>query len=66
LKKCNDNIEKAIKEAIKLLELADEGDEAREDDGCGVLFGTVRDCAYSIKTSAETEKEKHIKTGRWD
>jgi hypothetical protein len=39
--------------------LADEGDANREDNGCGVLYGLVRDCAYKIRRLAEAEKEVH-------
>jgi hypothetical protein len=65
MKKVNENIEKVINTAIRLMELADKGDLCREDDGCGVLFGSVRDFAYSMKNRAEAEKQSHINKGRW-
>jgi len=46
--------------------IADEGDNDREDDGCGVLYGVVRDSAYKIRTLAEEEKARHINKGKWD
>jgi hypothetical protein len=48
-----------------MLEVADQGDAVREDTGCGVLYGVVRDSAYRIKKLAESEKEAHIKKGWW-
>ena len=48
-----------------MLKLADEGDAARKDVGCGVLYGVLRDSAYRIKKLAEAEREAHIKKGGW-
>jgi len=48
-----------------MLEVADQGDAVREDTGCGVLYGVVRDSAFRIKKLAEAEKEAHIKKGWW-
>jgi len=62
----NRNIEETIECARKLLFLADKGDMQRGDDGCGVLYGIVRDSAYRIKKLAEAEKEKHRLRGIWD
>ena len=56
---CNQHIRKALTLADALLSLADEGDEGRNDVGCGVLFGTIRDCAYKIRALAETELLEH-------
>ena len=48
-----------------MLGLADEGDGVREDTGCGVLYGIIRDSAFKIKKLAETERDNHIKKGWW-
>jgi hypothetical protein len=48
-----------------MLDLADRGDAVREDNGCGVLYGVLRDSAFRIKQLAEREKETHIKKGWW-
>jgi len=48
-----------------MIDLADQGDMDREDTGCGVLYGVLRDCAYKINKLAEQEKEVHIKKGWW-
>jgi len=56
---CNQQIRKALELADGLLSVADKGDEARIDIGCGVLFGTIRDCAYKIRFMAESELAAH-------
>lgn len=57
--KCNENLKRAIKLADQLLDLADQGDDAREDINCGVLYGTIRDSAYKIRTMARVEIQEH-------
>ena len=63
---CNENIRKALRMATDLMILADSGEMAMEDDGCGVLYGVVRDCAYKIRAEAEREREAHKGKGMWD
>jgi len=65
MKPCDENIKKTLKLAEEMLDLADKGDAVREDAGCGVLYGVLRDSAYKIRKLAETEKEAHIKKGWW-
>jgi len=65
-RECNDNIRNALKMATELVILADEGEAAMEDDGCGVLCGVVRDCAYKIRAEAERERDAHKAKGIWD
>ena len=48
-----------------MLNLADQGDVDREDNGCGILYGILRDSAYKLKKLAEDEKENHINKGWW-
>ena len=62
---CNETINRALELVRELMVLADEGDISREDVGCGVLFGTVRDCAYKIRSLAESEIAEHKKRGKW-
>ena len=45
--------------------MADKGDIEREDGGCGVIYGIVRDFAYKIKDLAEKEIVKHKNRGDW-
>jgi hypothetical protein len=48
-----------------MLEVADQGDAAREDVGCGVLYGVLRDSAYKLRSLAAAELEAHLrKRGR--
>ena len=63
---CNENILKVIENAENMLFLADKGDLQREDPGCGVLFGIVRDSAYKLRELARQEKQNHIRQGTWD
>ena len=46
-----------------MIDLANQGDIDREDTGCGVLYGILRDSAHKIRKIAEQEKEAHIKKG---
>jgi hypothetical protein len=48
-----------------MLTLSDEGDALREDAGCGILYGVIRDAAYKIRQLADAEKDGHIKKGWW-
>ena len=61
MKPCDEAIRRTLELVKDMLELADEGDAVREDTGCGVLYGVVRDSAFKIKKLAEAEKEAHIK-----
>jgi hypothetical protein len=49
----------------QMIALADRGDEDREDVGCGVLYGVLRDAAYKLKRMAEEEKRSHQEKGWW-
>lgn len=62
---CNKNLERALELARALLALADAGDAHREDVGCGVLYGTLRDCAYKIRALGEAEIAEHKRKGKW-
>jgi hypothetical protein len=64
-KAANECLKKTLKLAAAMLELADAGDAAREDVGCGVLYGVLRDSAYKLQRLAEAEREAHIRKGRW-
>lgn len=49
-----------------MIQLAERGDSDREDSGCGILYGILRDAAYKIKQVAEMEREAHIRKGWWE
>ncbi|MDR3567550.1 MAG: hypothetical protein P4L43_05940 [Syntrophobacteraceae bacterium] len=65
MKTSNEILTKTLQMTEKMVELADLGDEAREDVGCGVLYGLLRDSAFKIRKLAEQEKESHIRQGAW-
>jgi len=62
----NENIVKVLRLSREMMLLADTGDENRQDKSCGVLYGTLRDAAYKIRTMAEEERLLHQKNGIWD
>jgi len=62
----NKNIKESLELARKLTVLADKGEASSRDDGCAVLYGVIRDCAYKIKGRAEREREVHKVLGIWD
>jgi len=66
MRPCDESIKKTLGLVDSMLQLADEGDEVREDSGCGVLFGVLRDSAFKLKKLAEAEKEAHIRKGWWE
>lgn len=65
MKACDKNIKKTLTLANYMIRLADEGDADREDIGCGVLYGILRDTGYKLKQLAEKEKGAHQKKGGW-
>lgn len=64
MKECDRVIMKTLDLVRAMIELADYGDAVREDDGCGVLYGVLRDSAFRIRKLAEKEREAHIRKGR--
>ncbi|PKN63491.1 MAG: hypothetical protein CVU57_18855 [Deltaproteobacteria bacterium HGW-Deltaproteobacteria-15] len=66
MRPCNKSIQKTIMMTEAMLALADQGEAAREDNGCGVLYSVLRDSAYKIKRLAEAEKQAHIRKGWWN
>ena len=66
MKPCNQNIQNALDLVQAMIRLADQGDAEREDVGCGILYGVLRDSAYRLKRLAEDEKARHIAKGWWD
>jgi hypothetical protein len=62
---CNLHIINTLKLVDEMIYLADQGDADREDNGCGILFGVLRDSAFKLKKLAEEEKLNHIRKGWW-
>ena len=65
MRPCDESIRSTLVLVDKMLVLADKGDHAREDTGCGVLYSVLRDSAYKIRQLAEAERDVHIKKGWW-
>lgn len=66
MRPCNENIKKTLRLAEEMLLLANKGDIEREDIGCGILYGILRDFAFKLKQVAEKEAEAHRAKGWWD
>ena len=65
MRPCNHNIRKTLNLVAEMIRIADKGDIDREDNGCGILYGVLRDSAYKVKKLAEQEKLSHIEKGWW-
>ncbi len=59
-------IEKSLAISHQLTILADQGEAQCRDDGCAVLAGVIRDCAYKIRGRAEQEREVQRLRGKWE
>ena len=66
MKPCDKNIKDTLQMVNDMIILANKGDLDREDTGCGILYGVLRDCAYKLKKIAEAERESHIRKGWWE
>ena len=53
------NLHRVIDLCYEMLEVADYGDRHRIDPGCGVVYGTLRDVAYKLRSLAEKELLLH-------
>lgn len=65
VKPCDHNIKLTIALTQEMIRLADQGDADREDTGCGILYGMLRDSAYKLWRMAEEEKKRHQAKGWW-
>lgn len=65
MKPCDQNIQRTILLTQEMIRLADRGDVDREDTGCGILYGMLRDSAYKLWRMAEEEKKRHKEKGWW-
>ncbi len=62
----NEHIIEVLRLSREMMVIADLGDRDRQDSSCGVLYGTLRDAAYKLRSEAEKEKELHLQNGIWD
>ncbi len=65
VKPCDINISRTLELVEQMILLADQGDADREDAGCGIMYGILRDSAYRLKKIAEKERESHVQKGWW-
>ncbi len=61
MKDCDEILDRTLRLSDLMAETADLGDAAREDVGCGVLYGFLRDSAYKLRKMAEDEREAHVR-----
>lgn len=57
-------IRSIIEIAELMLVVSEQGLQSCEDDGCLLLNGLVRECAYRIRDAAELEGKAHLNKGR--
>ncbi len=62
----NENVRRVLSMTREMLALADDGDRDRDDQGCGILYGILRDAAYRLRGEAEEERRRHQERGAWD
>lgn len=55
----NVHIHRLLDLCEELIELAVEGSDAAEDDGCLLLYGLVQDCAYKMRRAGKDELSVH-------
>ncbi len=65
MRPCNLHIVKTLKLTEEMIHLADRGEADRKDNGCGILYGVLRDSAYKLRKLAEEEKRNHMRKGWW-
>ena len=65
MKPCDSHLKETLELTDVMIDLANRGDDDREDTGCGILYGVIRDSAFKIRKLAEEERQKHIKKGWW-
>jgi hypothetical protein len=66
---CHDHVSDALRLSVELLELANEQRDICEHDGCMLLDGVVRDCAWKIRQAAlqwrlDVNETNSVESGR--
>ena len=59
MKPCDRNLQETLDLAERLIALSFKGDEQREDNGCGILYGVMRDAGFQIRNLAQREVQHH-------
>ena len=60
----DENLRSVVRMSEQMLELANRGDEYRQDAGCGAVYGALRDMAYKVRAIAEKELDRHKAAAR--
>ena len=61
MKPCNMHIVNTLKLVDEMIYLADLEDADREDNGCGILYGVLRDSAFKLKKTGRRRKAESLK-----
>jgi len=59
VKPCDLHLEESLKLAERLIDLSFKGDQDREDNGCGIIYGVMRDAGFRLKHLVSREMETH-------
>ena len=55
----DENLKHVVQLSKRMLEAAETGDMGRDDAGCGIVFGALRDAAYKLRKLATAELTRH-------
>ncbi len=59
MKPCDLHLRETLDLANRMIELSYRGDEDREDDSCGILYGVMRDSGFRLKDLVTREIANH-------
>lgn len=62
----NQNLLRLRRLVREMLALADEGDQARDDSSCGIIYAVLRDSGYRLRALVDAECARHEQAGKWD
>ena len=58
-KPCDLHLQESLKLADRMIALSFQGDQDREDNGCGIIYGVMRDAGFRLKHLVSLEIERH-------
>jgi len=65
LKPCDLHLQESLELAERMIALSFQGDQDREDNGCGIIYGMMRDAGFRLKHLVTREIESHrLKSSR--
>lgn len=64
MKPCDRNLNDTLELAERMIALSFQGDADREDNGCGILYGVMRDAGYRLREMAHREVQQHHRKNR--